>query len=106
MKTIAHYKRRSTVFDISRGLVVGVIAIGLLTPIATLRNFHGADADQVYSLTLFGDIWDKVSPFRWALPPANGLFPDLVIAAFGYAVGLDGLAYFLFYATAYAILKR
>lgn len=90
---------------IDRALIVGWAAlIGVLAPFLLLLKVHAQDADSLYSLALFGDLWNKVSPFRWTLQPANGLFPDLLIAAAGYGVGLDGVAYYLCYGSVYAIL--
>ena len=86
-------------------VVVWAVLIGTLAPIIMLRTFYGANADELSSLMLFGDLWKKIAPFRWTLQPANGMFPDLLIAAAGYAVGLDGMAYYLYYGSVYAVLS-
>ena len=61
------------------------------------------NADEIYALALIGDIWAD-APFRWHLPPANGLFPGLLVAGLGFAAGLDGVAFHLFFAAVFSIL--
>lgn len=80
------------------------IAIMFLAAMTRLMQFQGANADELASLTLIGELWQNSAPFRWMLQPANGTFPDLLMAGVIYAGGIEGVLYFIIYAGIYAVL--
>jgi hypothetical protein len=80
------------------------IAIVILVAMTRLIQFHAANADELASLTLIGELWQSSAPFRWMLQPANGAFPDLLIAAAIYTAGFEGVLYYIIYAGIYAVL--
>jgi hypothetical protein len=78
--------------------------IAILATLVWFRTFGATvNADHLYALALIGDVRID-APFRWILPPANGLFPGLLIAAFGFTVGFDGVVFHLFFTAAFSIL--
>jgi hypothetical protein len=60
-----------------------------------------ANADELYVLLIASDLWDGTSSFRWLVPPATSLFPDIAVSVILYALGFDGRTYFLAYSTVF-----
>ena len=113
---LKHAARCSTLADLSqpsevsqrlvaRATIIGwAIAIAVLAAMTWLGFFQQLNADELWSQALLGDLWKGVAPFRWMLPPANGFFPGLLMAAFGFALGLDNVPYYLFFAATFSML--
>jgi hypothetical protein len=77
--------------------------LGLLAALVWFDAIRAVNADELYALTLIGDLWAD-TPFRWMLQPYNGLFPGLLIAGFAFTAGLNGIGFYLFFAAAFSVL--
>ncbi|MGH7660407.1 MAG: hypothetical protein ACRENA_05770, partial [Vulcanimicrobiaceae bacterium] len=49
-------------------------------------------ADSIYVYMLVSDVARNPHIVAWWLPPANGFFPDVVVSALGYSMGLHGFS--------------
>jgi len=89
----------------SRPIFIGWgVLLAALTAITWLGYTSSLNADVLFVQAFLGDLWGVSAPFRWTVPPANGLFPGVLIGALGFFAGFDNATFYLYYAAAYSVL--